>query len=173
MVNYPAQPLLEAAQHSPSAKTMLLALCNYHSQVIAQIAGGVTAALPIEPAEQYELGRDAMLLAENLWVELKRHINKQPNGKQLLKTDCHKGCSWCCYLHVEISHVEALAIAHHLQQTCTLEEFSVITEQVKTTADRLATLGAKDRIPHKIPCSMLNTNGSCRIYAFRPLSCRG
>lgn len=173
MANYPSQPMLEAASRDPSARALLLGLCNYHSQLIAKVSSSVAAALPIEPAEQYELGRDAMLVAENQWVDLKCHISKQPGGKQLLKTDCHKGCSWCCYLHVEVSSVEALAIAHHLHQTCSPEELTALTEQVQATADRLAELGAKDRIPHKIPCSMLNTDGSCRIYAFRPLSCRG
>ncbi len=173
MANYPSQPMIEAARRDPSARSHLLSLCNYYDQIVAKVASSLVAALPVEPAKQYELGRDAMLLAENQWVDLSRHIKKQPGGKQLLKTACHKGCSWCCYLHVEISSVEALTIAHHLQQTCTAEELASLTDKVQATADRLAILGAKDRIPHKIPCTMLNTDGSCRIYAFRPLSCRG
>lgn len=74
---------------------------------------------------------------------------------------------------MEISQVEALAIAYHLQQVCTAEELAALTARVQATADRLATLGAKERIPHKIPCSMLGADGTCQIYAFRPLSCRG
>lgn len=85
MTNYPSQPILEAARRDPSAKTLLLMLCNYHNHVTSEVASGVAQALPLPDSELYELARDAMLLAENQWVDLKRRLRKQPNGKKLLK----------------------------------------------------------------------------------------
>ena len=66
---------------------------------------------------------------------------------------CKKGCSFCCYVPVEITQVEARYIASE-----TGKNLIELTENKTKKRD-----GS--------PCPFLN-NGVCSIYRVRPLACR-
>ena len=76
---------------------------------------------------------------------------------------CAPGCSFCCYLPVDVLAPEAFRIAAHLEQT--------------RSPDALATLvyrlGAQGQHDFGVrPCVFL-ANGRCSIYEVRPMVCRG
>jgi uncharacterized protein len=76
---------------------------------------------------------------------------------------CAPGCSFCCYLPVDVLAPEALHIATHLRQTRSPEELA-------TLAYRLGTQGQHDFGAQ--PCVFL-ADGRCSIYEVRPMVCRG
>jgi Fe-S-cluster containining protein len=76
---------------------------------------------------------------------------------------CAPGCSFCCYLPVDVLAPEAFRIAAHLRQTRSPEELA-------TLAYRLGTQGQQDFGAR--PCTFL-AEGRCSIYEVRPMVCRG
>lgn len=65
---------------------------------------------------------------------------------------CQKGCSHCCKMDVQMSHLEAEFIMHHGGPS--LEN------------GQLSTGG------HTSSCRFLSKDGSCGIYSIRPFHCR-
>lgn len=89
------------------------------------------------------------------------------------KPQCKSGCSFCCYVGVDATIAELWAIGTHLKETLSPEEFEATKAHVRSIVDRLEGFDNATRIPHKIPCSMLDVEqGTCRIYSCRPLLCR-
>jgi Fe-S-cluster containining protein len=75
---------------------------------------------------------------------------------------CAPGCSFCCYLPVDVLAPEAFHIAAHLRQTRSPRE---LTELVY----RLGVHGQHDGAAR--PCVFL-ADGRCSIYEVRPMVCR-
>jgi Fe-S-cluster containining protein len=76
---------------------------------------------------------------------------------------CAPGCSFCCYLPVDVLAPEAFLIAAHLQQTRSADELAALTWR----------LGAQGQHDFGVrPCVFL-ANGRCSIYDVRPMVCRG
>ena len=86
---------------------------------------------------------------------------------------CRAGCSACCHSPVAIAIPEAILMANTLLAESTDEELAIVLDKVRQAADaRSGLIGeARDRSIH--PCPMLDDAGSCSIYEFRPLNCRG
>lgn len=144
-----------------------------YSSVVAQTKTQIIAAIDAEPdVDLRSLLLDALTLADNTWIDVRANLKRSPQ-KKLLQRGCYAGCSWCCHLHVDCTPVEAEAIAIYLRATLGEAELSALSTHVQETANRLASLDAKSRLPLKVPCSMLTEDGYCRIYPVRPFSCRG
>jgi uncharacterized protein len=75
---------------------------------------------------------------------------------------CAPGCSFCCYLPVDVLAPEAFRIAAHLQQTRSPRELTALVY-------RLVAHGQHDGAAR--PCVFL-TDGRCSIYEVRPMVCR-
>lgn len=113
-----------------------------------------------------EVGRTLLTNADNMYADVKKRM---PDV-----SECGLGCSWCCYLEVKATQPEVAAIAVWLQDSLSAEAFAALKDKIKATAIALKELDSASRIPFKIPCSFLDVEtGTCRVYRFRPLVCRG
>ena len=84
---------------------------------------------------------------------------------------CRAGCSYCCYYHVAVTAVEALALAEHLQGLPQTKR-DHLTRKLHETAQRVAPLSEAEYIHTNIPCAFLE-EGRCSVYEARPVACRG
>ncbi len=84
---------------------------------------------------------------------------------------CAAGCAFCCYLPVDVTVLEALALVAYLQQTLPPDALQRLRERIATTAAKIHGLSYEDHTLAKIPCALLQ-NGACVAYAKRPLACR-
>jgi Fe-S-cluster containining protein len=105
-------------------------------------------------------GAAVLGLARQAQRHLSARIDALPSRAQHA---CAPGCSFCCYLPVDVLAPEAFRIAAHLKRQCSPAEL----------AELVFRLGAH-RQPHAAarPCVFL-AQGRCSIYAVRPLVCRG
>jgi Fe-S-cluster containining protein len=82
---------------------------------------------------------------------------------------CHKGCSFCCHLNVEITEDDAVVA---------LEGVNLL--QYKIDEDHLSKLSKREKRDERwlkgvVPdnrCIFLDENGACGIYLYRPTICR-
>jgi Fe-S-cluster containining protein len=112
-------------------------------------------------ALQASRGQAAVLrLAEQVHQGMSATIDALPSKAQHA---CAPGCSFCCYLPVDVLAPEAFRIAAHLKQTRAPGEL----------ADLVYRLGAHGQQDFGVrPCVFL-ANGRCSIYEVRPMVCRG
>jgi Fe-S-cluster containining protein len=99
-------------------------------------------------------------LAEQAQLRMSAAIDALPSKAQHA---CAAGCSFCCYLPVDVLAPEAFRIAAHLQQTRSPGELAALAYRLGAHAQR--TFGAR-------PCVFL-ADGRCSIYEVRPMVCRG
>ena len=89
------------------------------------------------------------------------------DGNELMKgkVTCKKGCSFCCYIRVACTELEAKLIVDYCEQK------GIEIDEDKL--NKLATLGIHDYMlsPHR-RCTFLSEEGTCKIYEVRPMSCR-
>jgi len=85
------------------------------------------------------------------------------DGDTAKKISCKKGCSFCCYLHVDITSAEADILAEHVTEKHQIKQFMV---QSNHNLDTWGELPYQDR-----KCAFL-VNGECSVYEDRPMSCR-
>ena len=76
---------------------------------------------------------------------------------------CAPGCSFCCYLPVDVLAPEAFRIGVHLKQTRSPAELATLVYQLGTHGQH--NFGTR-------PCPFL-AGGRCSIYEVRPMVCRG
>jgi Fe-S-cluster containining protein len=75
---------------------------------------------------------------------------------------CKKGCAYCCYVYVEITIDEALAIKNY----CIQNNLHIDKETLK----KQSALKAEHWGHNK--CVFLDENNTCSIYEVRPMTCR-
>jgi hypothetical protein len=84
---------------------------------------------------------------------------------------CAAGCTFCCYLPVDVTVPEALCLAAYLRQTLSPDALVVLGKRLAATAARIHRLSYEDHTQARIPCALL-LDGTCMAYAERPLACR-
>lgn len=93
-------------------------------------------------------------------------LRNAPAGPAIAaKIACRKGCSYCCYSQVEVSIVEAIAVADAIATD------EPLTTSMRSTAPTVRGLSALARMQAHVPCPLLR-DGACSVYADRPRSCR-
>src|SRR5688572_24063763 len=126
----------------------------------------IEAALQLQKAatiHELQSGRTnaaVLRLAEQVHRAMSAAIDALPSKAQHA---CAPGCSFCCYLPVDVLAPEAFRIAAHLKQTRSPAELAELVY-------RLAAPGGHDPGTH--PCVFLD-QGRCSIYEVRPMVCRG
>jgi Fe-S-cluster containining protein len=99
-------------------------------------------------------------LAEQMQSSMSGAIDALPSKA---RHACAPGCSFCCYLPVDVLAPEAFRIAAHLQQMRSPAELAALVYRLGATAQQA--FGAR-------PCVFL-ADGRCSIYDVRPMVCRG
>lgn len=79
---------------------------------------------------------------------------------------CTKGCSFCCWVNVEVTVIEAIGVAAAIAGNAKLRE------SILTTAPKVAGLDPYGRLRAKVPCALLGADGTCNAYEARPRNCR-
>jgi Fe-S-cluster containining protein len=88
--------------------------------------------------------------------------------------ECASGCTACCRASlVEVTPLEALAMASYLQETCDEAELHRLKLQLEANAMQ-RTQWREGTSTGAIPaCAFLGEDGLCQAYAARPLVCAG
>ncbi len=80
------------------------------------------------------------------------------------RSDCKKGCHYCCFGPVSVSAFETIIIVEYLQTNFSNQELSEIMDKLQGSIERKF-VGQ--------PCPMLGSKGQCTIYEVRPILCQG
>jgi Fe-S-cluster containining protein len=88
-----------------------------------------------------------------------------------VKTECERGCAYCCHLRVEIRPHEAFVLAHHIQTKFTAAQREQALASIEENLKRISPLTAEQHIRAGIPCALL-IDGVCSVYEGRPATCR-
>lgn len=89
-----------------------------------------------------------------------------PTGPAVRKSiACAKGCSFCCHANIEVTIIEAIAVAQRVATDPGL------SESVLTIAPKVDGIPPWMRYDLRIPCPLLR-DGACSIYDVRPRVCR-
>jgi hypothetical protein len=84
---------------------------------------------------------------------------------------CRRGCAHCCHIPVTISSVEAEIIGRLVGVKPKRPEAALNLSAYASLEDALPAVGAMRRHDAVSPCPFL-AEGSCSIYAARPMTCR-
>jgi hypothetical protein len=85
-----------------------------------------------------------------------------------VKVSCRKGCCGCCHYEVEITSDEAALLASLVRDGCDVDWERLKTQAVRERrSPKWLEFGNADN-----RCVFLDHDGTCRIYADRPVSCR-
>lgn len=121
----------------------------------SQIKGKSNAKLLIHSVVTFHRSTDAL-------------VTTRLKEEKSLKFDCHKGCSTCCNLRVEVLPPEAFLIARHIEQLPE-DERTVMIGKLEAHASNAF---GKTFEEYEMPCPFLNKDGVCEIYDVRPFKCR-
>ncbi len=87
------------------------------------------------------------------------------------KVDCGMGCSFCCWLRIDVRAHEVFLILQELRSQRTAEELKVLQGDARIAREVLSGLGYESREAMQRPCLLLQ-DGRCSVYAVRPAACR-
>ncbi|MBL8523713.1 MAG: YkgJ family cysteine cluster protein [Betaproteobacteria bacterium] len=88
-----------------------------------------------------------------------------------VKTECERGCAYCCHLRVEIRPHEAFVLANHIQNKLSVAQREQALARIEENLKRISPLSAEQHIRAGIPCALLQ-DGACSVYEGRPATCR-
>ncbi len=86
------------------------------------------------------------------------------------KPACKKGCSWCCSHKVGATVPEVIAIVEHLRASP--ERLEIVRKRVAELAKNPLIFSESGKPRARIPCALLEEDGSCGSYEVRPIPCR-
>jgi len=108
-------------------------------------------------------------LAETAWAARRGNLNYMLSAPA---SACKAGCGWCCHQQVGVTAPEAVRVAAHLQ-ALPEDERAPMVAALRQVAERTRGMSTSQRAGSKLPCPFLGEGGSCKVYAVRPLRCRG
>jgi len=85
---------------------------------------------------------------------------------------CAAGCGWCCHQQLGVSVPEAVRLAEHIAGLPEPRRIE-FQRRIADTDDRTHGMTTLERARARIACPFLGADGSCMVYAVRPLRCRG
>lgn len=104
--------------------------------------------------------------AYNFALEIDKFIEetKPPRGRTV---SCKKGCSYCCYMNVDITTEEAILILSYCKEKNIPIDWETLEKQ------KLLDVDTHVKAPKNIRrCIFLDKKENCKIYEHRPISCR-
>ena len=84
---------------------------------------------------------------------------------------CRAGCSFCCWLQIDVRAHEVFLIVRHLRQTRTPEALAILRAAAVATLDQTRPMNHEERGRVTLQCVLLQ-DGLCSVYAVRPAACR-
>lgn len=85
---------------------------------------------------------------------------------------CRAGCKACCHQQIGITVAEAIHVARHVEALPAARR-AELAAALEANAEATRGLTTSFYLAQKRPCAFLDGQGSCSIYAVRPLRCRG
>jgi Fe-S-cluster containining protein len=110
---------------------------------------------------------DRISVAAGIHRAVDQSLQSQIKQATEFEVSCGKGCSFCCFLRVDISNDEADLLTEYAKEQRVEIDYDKLKKQITHDNDDFMKLPAKDR-----KCVFLSDNGSCRVYKHRPNSCR-
>lgn len=89
---------------------------------------------------------------------------------QKVQPACSKGCSHCCHHKVGVTMPELIAIVVHLEAES--ERREVVRAKAAELAKNPLIFSDTEKPRARIPCALLDEDGSCGVYEVRPIPCR-
>jgi len=87
---------------------------------------------------------------------------------------CQAGCAACCFtVAVDITPIEAIAIADYLKSYLPAQRRETIRERLAHVVARRREMTVQERKRVPLACGLLSMEGMCQAYAARPLICSG
>jgi Fe-S-cluster containining protein len=160
-------PLNVEALLDPGLKDQLRAIAARVSDLVAAgLRDARAAAAGADPLEPLLTAHAAALrIFES---ELEGYFHNVPGGPALKRSlACTAGCAFCCHLQVQVTALEAIAIAATLRPASHTAQRSAIA----ATVPRVRGLSVDARRAARIPCALL-IEGMCSVYQTRPVACR-
>lgn len=145
-------------------------MITYSTGVLLDCAAQtMAAAFPKPSVERVTAALDQVFaLADQSWDATRSNLTFRLNTPPMA---CKAGCGWCCHQQVGVSVVEAIRIAVHIQ-ALPPDQAAAMTDRIRDLDDKTNRMTTSKRAKAKLPCAFL-VEGSCSIYAVRPLRCRG
>lgn len=148
-------PLLAALGEPPTADEVPVMLSARESALDA-------LGFEIEPAQLVEAARRASDQADAVRLKVLQTAKNAPA--------CSKGCSWCCSHKVGVTVPEVIAIVAHL--TDSPKRLEVARRRAAELAKNPLIFSDSEKPRARIPCALLDEDGSCGVYEVRPIPCR-
>ncbi len=86
-------------------------------------------------------------------------------------SECRKGCAWCCHQPVYAVTHELLYLHAHVKANFGGEFREGMLERARLKVKEIQNSAMRGVPETRMPCPFLE-EGSCRIYAVRPMACR-
>lgn len=165
----------EARRRNPRGLDLTTGFSEAERALLSQLRAGAyrhahtvlararSAAATVQRQEIAALHREAVRALDASTDEF---LLRAPAGAGIAaKIACRRGCTFCCHSQVEVSIVEAIAIADVIAADPDL------CANVRAAAPKVRGLSALARMQAHIPCPLLRDD-ACGVYADRPRSCR-
>jgi len=110
---------------------------------------------------------DAKSLAKGFHDLVQQAMDEEVAKQTEYEVTCGKGCSFCCYLQVDVSDDEAELLTEFAKEKNIDIDYSHLEKQLVDDADKHNKLPFQDR-----KCVFLDNFASCKVYEHRPSSCR-
>ncbi|MBC7465003.1 MAG: YkgJ family cysteine cluster protein [Bdellovibrio sp.] len=99
---------------------------------------------------------------------LQQLIELETDQHAHIKSSCHKGCSACCHLEVEITTDEAALLSEAVDSGYIIDDFRLANLAMREKNDTKWKRGAIN----DNRCVFLSNEGACSVYDYRPSVCR-
>ena len=104
-----------------------------------------------------------------------RYVGESVDGFHQLSgatVDCRAGCSFCCWLRIDVRAHEVLLIARHLRAESRAAQLAPTRDRITQAAARVTNITYAQRHTVHQPCALLDHAGCCTVYDVRPAACR-
>lgn len=86
---------------------------------------------------------------------------------------CCAGCHFCCHQRIDVTPLEAIAIAGFLRQALNDMQLERMKSKLAENAERVRGLSKPDYARQRIRCALLDEKNCCGVYGARPFACVG
>lgn len=88
-----------------------------------------------------------------------------------ISTDCHHGCSWCCYARVNANPHEVFLALRFVRDRFDQDSTEDLRHRLERYREKCVAMSINDRNEIAVQCPFLIA-GKCSIYPARPMVCR-